>query len=328
MTTRRATLRTPAKINLDLRVLGKRPDGYHELRTVFHTISLADRIEIAFTRARRTEIEIASTVTIDGPNLVEKAARLVLDHLKIHGRVEFRLKKKIPMGAGLGGGSTNAAAVLLALPALAGGKRIGIEALAEMGTSLGSDIPFFLYGGAAMGAGRGEELYPLPDIKLGPMLLVCPEVHSSTPEAYRALARPALTSILSSRDTNNFRSSVWDLAGGLSSGQSALCVNDFESVVFSRYPQLAKIKGQLLKLGGMPALMSGSGSSLFGVFRTSETRERARVAIEKSRVTSKERIFAVTLLSRSRYEQMWRRQLLEHVVESDPLWPPRSRYAR
>ena len=117
--TRQARLRALAKINLDLRVLHARPDNYHELRTIFQTISLADTIEVEFTRSRCTSIELRDDHQISD-NLIVKAAGLVLDAMRVSARVEFRLHKRIPMGAGLGGGSSDAAAVLLAIPALAG----------------------------------------------------------------------------------------------------------------------------------------------------------------------------------------------------------------
>lgn len=325
--TRRATLRTPAKINLDLRVLHQRPDGYHELRTVFQTISLADRLDVAFTPARRSSIRLASDTVIDGPNLIERAAEAVLDRLRARGTVEFRLSKNIPMGAGLGGGSTNAAAVLLALPVLAG-VRAPLAVLEEIALSLGSDVPFFLYGGAALGLGRGEELYPLPDVALGPALLVAPELHSSTADAYRALRRPKLTTAPSSSDSNSFRSCAWRLSGRLGEDPGALCANDFESAVFSRYPHLAQIKGRLLKLGASPALMSGSGSSLFGIFPSREARERARRSWKPRPGDVPERIFAVSLLSRGRYQRLWRSQLAGHADAQVGIWPPQSRYAR
>ncbi len=115
--TRHARLRALAKINLDLRVLGKRPDGFHELRTIFQTISLADTLEIAFTPARKTAIELTDALNI-ADNLVVRAARMTMDAMRATGRIEMRLTKRIPMGAGLGGGSSDAAAVLLALPVL------------------------------------------------------------------------------------------------------------------------------------------------------------------------------------------------------------------
>ncbi|MEK7751348.1 MAG: 4-(cytidine 5'-diphospho)-2-C-methyl-D-erythritol kinase, partial [Acidobacteriota bacterium] len=151
-------MRALAKLNLSLKVLNKRPDGYHELRTVFQTISLADTIDIEFTPGRRPEVELVSDVDIPD-NLVERTARLAMEALRIRGRARFRLTKRIPAGAGLGGGSSDAAAVLLGLPALAG-KRADLETLMDLGGRLGSDVPFFLLGGAAVALGRGTELYP------------------------------------------------------------------------------------------------------------------------------------------------------------------------
>ena len=176
-----------AKLNLGLRVLYKRPDGYHELRTVFQTISLADRIGISFTPAQGTSIEVHGTPAITD-NLVCKAALFVAEAAGIKGDIVFHLKKNIPMGAGLGGGSSDAAAVLLALPALAG-KRLAPEDLSSIAARLGSDVPFFLHGGTVLGLGRGEELYPLPDQASAQGLLVVPAIHSSTAEAYRDLSR-------------------------------------------------------------------------------------------------------------------------------------------
>src|SRR5580704_7014671 len=181
-----------AKLNLGLRVLYRRSDGYHEIRTVFQTISLADRLDISYTPARTLRIEVKGTPEIPD-NLVERAARLIMEAFSIQGHVLFNLKKNIPAGAGLGGGSSDAAAVLLALPALAK-KTIPADRLQMLAMQLGSDVPFFLYGGTALGLGRGEELYPLPDLPAARGLLVVPPIHSSTAEAYRDLS-PGLTSI-------------------------------------------------------------------------------------------------------------------------------------
>src|SRR5450755_1605852 len=144
---RRASLRALAKINLDLRVLHPRPDQYHELRTIFQTISLADTIEVEFAPARQTAIQINEDPAIPD-NLVVRAANLVLQAMQITARVEFQLRKRIPMGAGLGGGSSDAAAVLLALPVLAG-RPLELPRLMQLAAELGSDVPFFLLGGAA-----------------------------------------------------------------------------------------------------------------------------------------------------------------------------------
>ena len=184
--TRIARVKSLAKINLDLRVLAKRPDGFHDLRTVFQTISLADTIDIQFAPSRKTEITILDNQIPD--NLIQRAAEAALDAMKIHGRVQFILKKNIPMGGGLGGGSGNAASVLLALPVLAG-RAIPFEKLVEIGGRLGSDVPFFLSGGTAMALDRGTETYSLPDVAEEPVLLVSPAVHVATGPAYSALGR-------------------------------------------------------------------------------------------------------------------------------------------
>ncbi len=153
-------IRSLAKINLDLRVLNKRPDGFHELRSIFQTISLADTIEIEYQRGR-TKIELKSNLNIPG-NLILRAADILMKAVRATGQLRFDLTKRIPLGGGLGGGSSNAASVLLALPVLLG-KRLPFEKLMELGAELGSDVPFYLTGGTAAGIGRGTELYPLPD---------------------------------------------------------------------------------------------------------------------------------------------------------------------
>lgn len=316
--TREARLAACAKLNLDLRVLQKRADGYHELRTVFQTISLADRIDVAYTPSRKTKITLESALDIPD-NLVVRAAQLVMDAAKATGEVRFRLTKRIPMGAGLGGGSTDAAAILLALPALAG-KIVPLQTLYALAAQLGSDVPFFLEGGTALGLGRGEELYPLPAARLGPILLVTPGVHVSTSEAYRALGRELTFNGLS-HSINSFRSFVWSLGGGLSSGdQPSFGQNDFESAVFGRHPKLRALKNRLLQAGALSALMTGSGSALFGVFGSREERRRAAARFREQTV------YPVSAVSRDVYRSLWRRQLRAHITGNE--WPPRSHYAR
>ena len=308
--TRRATLRALAKVNLDLRVLGARPDGYHEIRTVFQTISLADIIDVEFTRARDTIIEIDGADIPD--NLIAKAAALALDAMRVSARIRFRLRKRIPMGAGLGGGSSDAAAVLLALPALAA-RRLPLPQTMELAAGLGSDVPFFLLGGAAVALGRGTELYPLPDSPPRPALLVAPGLHVSTPAAYRALA-PRLTSESQQNKIVSFQSLVW---GELGDNSYARGSNDFEAVVFEQFPQLAAIKRRLVKLGADPAMMTGSGSALFGLFRTREQVNQAAMTFRQ------ENVFSVSLVSRARYRSFWWRALRPYVEEN--IWPPLSR---
>ncbi|MGH9628772.1 MAG: 4-(cytidine 5'-diphospho)-2-C-methyl-D-erythritol kinase [Bryobacteraceae bacterium] len=318
---RRARLTPLAKINLTLEVLHRRSDGFHELRTVFQTVSLADILEIELTPARRTSVNIECGVDIGGDikdNLVVRAAHAVLDAMRVRARVNFRLIKRIPMGAGLGGGSSDAAAVLLALPVLAG-RVLPMEHLGELAAALGSDVPFFLTGGAALGLGRGTEIYPLPGPPQAPALLVHSGIHVSTAEAYEALARP-LTCPEPSHKINSSRLMALSLAGGVSvEGWARFCKNDFEPVVFQRQASLKSLKRRLQSLGAVPAMMTGSGSAMFGIFPSRAGRDQAGAAFQK------ESVFAVSLVGRSRYQALWWRQLREHIA--DKLWPPQSRYA-
>jgi 4-diphosphocytidyl-2-C-methyl-D-erythritol kinase len=313
-TARRASVTALAKLNLDLRVLYRRPDQYHELRTVFQTISLGDAIDLVFTPARRVEITLQSDLDIPD-NIMAKAAALVMEETGARGRVELRLAKRIPMAGGLGGGSSDAAAVLLALPVLAG-RVVELPRLIELGASLGSDVPFFLLGGTAAGIGRGTELFPLPDARPRPGVLVSPGLHVSTAAAYAALA-PGLTTECIQNKIVTFQSRLWS---GESVGPAA-GGNDFESVAFTQHPALASLKQRLLKLGAEPAMMTGSGSALFGLF---ETREEAARAIQSIREDVQ--VFRISLVGRARYRAMWWRRLDAHIKEKR--WPPRSRYVR
>lgn len=316
-TTRQARVRALAKINLDLRVIAKRPDGYHELRTIFQTISLADSIAIRFTPGRKTGIQVHSSPEI-ADNLVERAARLVMESRGPEGEVAIRLTKRIPMGAGLGGGSSDAAAILLALPALTG-RNPPIATLCALAGELGSDVPFFLLGGTAVGIGRGAEVFPLPDGPARMGVLVTPGVPVSTAEAYRRLS-PRLTSELPENKIFTFQSHAWE-AGDPTGGPQPATVraaNDFEAVVFEQHRGLAVLKRRLSRAGARPALMTGSGSAVFGLF---EDRNEVARALE---LLKNQSAFRISLVSRARYRSMWWRALEEHIDER--VWPPQSRY--
>jgi 4-diphosphocytidyl-2-C-methyl-D-erythritol kinase len=224
----------------------------------------------------------------------------------------MRLVKRIPMGAGLGGGSSDAAAVLLALPALAG-RIIPLPDLTAMAAELGSDVPFFLLGGAAVGIGRGTELFPLPDTPLLPGVLLTPGVHVNTAQAYRDLS-PRLTTDLQRNKMYSFQSLTWG-GKGLAGAQ-----NDFEDVVFEQHPPLAALKKRLVRAGATAALMTGSGSALFGLFPDAEASRRAMQSFKGTPS------FRISLVSRVRYRSMWRRALAEHIEAGT--WPPQSRYSR
>jgi 4-diphosphocytidyl-2-C-methyl-D-erythritol kinase len=318
MTSRHASLLAFAKINLDLRVLCRRSDNYHELRTIFQTISLADRIDVSFTASRKTKIQVTGNIEIPD-NLMARAAKLALGAMRATGHVEFKLRKRIPMGAGLGGGSSDAAAVLLCLPVLAG-RVLEMSTLLKLGEELGSDVPFFLLGGSAVGLGRGSELYPLPDRPAQAGVLVAPNVHVSTADAYRRLSSQ-LTSESQQNKIVSFQSTAWREYAELSrGGDSGAGENDFERVVFDQHPELESIKRRLLKLGARPALMSGSGSAIFGLF---SRRDKIQSIIQSFR---EESVFPITLVSRDKYRSEWWKRLRLHTKEK--LWPPQSRYAR
>ena len=308
--TRRARVRALAKINLDLRVLGKRPDGFHELRTVFQTIDLADTLEIAYTPARKTTVSLVDELHI-ADNLVVRAARVLMAWMRVTGQLEMRLTKRIPMGAGLGGGSSDAAAVLLALPVLIG-RHLDLPMLCRIGEQLGSDVPFFLLGGTAVGIGRGSELFPLPDTPAQRGILVAPGIHVNTAQAYRDLS-PRLTTELQQNKIDSFQSVAWD------TGCLATASNDFEAVVFKQHRKLATLKKRLVRAGATAALMTGSGSALFGLFPDADGITRA------GELLGAVQTFPIWLVGRARYRAMWRRALKEHTTPG--LWPLQSRYS-
>ncbi|MBL8229503.1 MAG: 4-(cytidine 5'-diphospho)-2-C-methyl-D-erythritol kinase [Bryobacterales bacterium] len=249
-----------AKINLSLRVLYKRADNYHELRTVFQTISLSDEITLIYQPARITEVTVECTVPIEN-NLAVKAAHAVLEAAKAHGKVHLILEKRIPMGGGLGGGSTDAAAVLLALSALMR-RPLPKEKLAELAATLGSDVPFFLIGGTVLGMGRGEELYPFPQPDTSYGILLTPEIHVSTAEAYQSLGR-TLTQV----SGVGFAMESWGIGEGASLEQwRRFCANDFEEPVFARHPELGELRNRMEAAGAIIARMTGSGAAIFGLF--------------------------------------------------------------
>jgi 4-diphosphocytidyl-2-C-methyl-D-erythritol kinase len=299
-----------AKVNLGLYILYRRPDNFHELRTVFQTISLADSIELDYRRSG----EIAVDLTCDQPdlagpdNLASRAAVKLLEVVGTGGRVRLHLKKNIPVGAGLGGGSSDAAAVLLALASRLR-PRPQPQVLLRTARELGSDVPFFLIGGRALGIGRGAEIYPLADIPARWLVVAAPALPISTAEAYRAWS-PALTSSSWEDKIDRFCSTVCAderrLAGrGGPRGFPVSLENDFESVVFQRYPELQKLKARLERLGARPALLCGSGSAVFGMFAGRRQALHARDSLD----LEDGRCFVVQTVSRAGYRTRWRKWL-------------------
>ncbi|GIV56465.1 MAG: 4-diphosphocytidyl-2-C-methyl-D-erythritol kinase [Candidatus Kapaibacterium sp.] len=247
-----------AKINIGLHVLGKRDDGYHSIATIFAPLAFHDRITIE--PAHELHIQMVPSYGItERENLVWRAATLLAKRLGCTSGAKITIEKHIPPGSGLGGGSSNAASVLLGLLSL-WNRTLPYDELRALALELGSDVPFFLRPQLAYAEGRGEQLTPLPPIPERSVLLVLPNFFISTSWAYSALARsgehprPRLLSdalIVSALDGALLRS---------------VCTNDFESVVFAAHPELAAIKEQLYNVGAQYASLSGTGSALFGFF--------------------------------------------------------------
>jgi 4-diphosphocytidyl-2-C-methyl-D-erythritol kinase len=259
---------------------------------VFQTISLADRMELHFQPSPEIDIAIAGNIEIED-NLIARAAHAVFRETGQSGDLRVRLSKRIPMGAGLGGGSSDAAAILLSLPGLLGCP-IPPERLHMLAAELGSDVPFFLYGGAAVGIGRGEELFPLPDLPRYNGLLITPEIYVSTAEAYGSLT-PHLGDVPTSQKQAAFGQFAW-------TGDLAMAANDFEAPVFARHPELGVIRDQLAESGAICARMTGSGSSLFAFFADRQTRVASRTALRRYRT------IPFSLVSRASYRRLWERQ--------------------
>lgn len=306
MSERRFQVEAYAKINLSLKVLDKRPDHFHEIRTVFHTVSLADSIEIIWQPSRRTRITLDDPLAIPD-NLMVRAADAVLAKAKKTGSVTMHLTKRIPMGGGLGGGSSDAAAVIRCL-ASSFRQTLDFDSCVEIAATLGSDIPYFLHGGPVLAMGRGEEMYPLPDLPSTAGLLVCAPIHVSTPDAYRALKRRnwgELTGPPQSRILNKFQALARSVAEKRPASEwGHLAENDFEAAVFQAHPLLQKLVRTLEKKGARPARMSGSGASIFGLFPSRVEAKAAQEAFE-----SPVRTYPVTLVSRRQFETRWRRWL-------------------
>ena len=256
-----------AKINLGLRLLRKREDGYHDIATVFQQIDLHDRITFQRTRG---PIRITSShpgLPLTEENLIHRAFTLFQETLGIRGGLEAHVHKQIPVGAGLGGGSSNAAVTLTAANRLWGTK-LRPDDLAKIAAQIGSDVPFFLRGGTALGQGRGEILAPLVWLTDYWVVLVYSGIHVSTTWAYRQ----AKINLTKEEKFTKFRAifekkPVHALRKTLK--------NDLEGVVFRRHPVLRELKEKMYKRDAFYASMSGSGSSVYGLFFHQEDAEKA-----------------------------------------------------
>jgi 4-diphosphocytidyl-2-C-methyl-D-erythritol kinase len=261
-----------AKVNLTLEVLNRRPDGYHEISTVMHAVDLSDRLvlEDADVCALHTS---APGVPIDERNLALRAALMLREAAKVDRGVRITLDKRIPVAAGLGGGSTDAAAVLVGLNRL---WDLGwsTESLQELAIGLGMDVPFFLQGGAAVGTGRGERLSPLGGSSMG-LVLVNPRFPVSTAEMY-AQVTPAQYS-----DGGRARQVVRALTTHRADRVASSLYNGLEPAARAAYPQIEQMRAALIAAGALGAVMSGSGPTVFGIARSWEQARQIRARVTR-----------------------------------------------
>ncbi len=257
-----------AKINLGLYIIGKRPDSFHNIETIFYHINLFD--ELHLTAANHISISCSNPfIPTDSNNLCWKAVELLQNELGITNGVNIAIHKNIPTGAGLGGGSSDAAAILCNVPKL---WNINPQPslLEKLALKLGSDVPFFLLNSSAYAEGRGELLQEIVLSLPYWIVLINPQIHVSTPWAYK---------VLSEKRNGVFpiRQRMFDQFSHSPIQTIVNAKNDFEDIVFKQFPAIKKIKDQLSEFGSVVSLMSGSGSSVFGLF---ENEHSAQSAVE------------------------------------------------
>jgi len=268
-------IRAPAKINLTLRVVGKRADGYHLLDTIMVPVSLYDEIEIHQIRQNasgRSGSPALIKIRCNHPhvpsgqgNIAYRAAELLMRKANIHRSIAIRIRKKIPVGAGLGGGSTDAAAVLVGLNRM-WKLRLSVRQLERLALQLGADVPFFIRAKPARARGIGEKLRLLPNLRCRWLVLAYPGFPVATAWVFGNLP-PKLTKV-------SVNTSIATLLEGLDK-LDTLLINDLEQVTLRRYPEIVRVKSMLSLAGAAGVLMSGSGSSAFGVFKTKRLAEQA-----------------------------------------------------
>jgi len=312
-----------AKINIGLEIGPRRADGFHGLRTVYQTIALHDRLRVEV--ARGTGIEIRSNdphVPSDESNTCWRMAERAMKALKARGRVTIQIEKDLPIQGGLGGASSNAVATLLAIER-AVGKKLPPDERLRLAAEVGSDLPLFLIGGTVLGVGRGEEVYPLEDLPSLDCVIVTPEVGISTPQAFAdwdgTQEAGKLTAAAASDKLSGSSHAVCAWLSGSSTGvparsggdrAEALLLdlvhagieNDFESVVFPQHPELHELKRALERAGAEYASLSGSGSTVYGLFKSRELAQRAAKRLSADGMTA---VVTKTLTRREYWKRMF-----------------------
>lgn len=299
MCTGKLTVPSFAKVNWILKVLGRRPDGLHELLTLFQSLDLRDELSFEVVSSPAIQIEVEGRAVEDGPhNLVYRAARLVQSHCGVRRGVKIRLRKSIPVGAGLGGGSGNAAVTLMALNQL-WDCQMGRAEMKALGAGLGADVSFFFEGGAALGQGAGEDLQSLPDPSWElPVLLLYPRLEISTRQAYELGGWPPLNrDLLLTKNTLNTRIQRFCRSVDPLHDLLAIVENDFEEPILREFPQLAETCKSMLQAGCRKVMLCGSGSTLMGLADA----EILKAAAERLSQNSEMDAFLCPVLTRRRY---------------------------
>ena len=282
-----------AKINSFLRILGKRPDGYHEVATLLQTVSLRDELE--FEPRDDNEIVLHCddpSIPVDETNLIIKSAVALRQRIQSSLGAKITLTKRIPAQGGLGGASSNAAVTLFALNALWRGD-LRADNLWWIGRDIGVDVPFFLVGGRCIGIGTGSIVKPVHDSPKRHLIIVTPNAKVATASAYAALNAASLTT---SESNSILSSSLADMFSA-GSGRGPL-QNDFEGVIFEIEPEIERAKKVLLDAGARGALLAGSGSSVFGIFDDEAARDRA---LDNLKCEAGWRVFSCETISRDEY---------------------------
>ncbi len=254
------SLKAPAKINLSLDVLHKREDGFHEVEMIMTTVDLADRIELTRLEENRIKVDVSEGfVPNDHRNLAYQAAKLLKDRYNVSEGVLIHIRKNIPVSAGLAGGSSDAAATLRGLNEL-WNLQLSIDELASLGAQIGSDVSFCVYGGTALATGRGEKIKHISAPPPCWVILAKPPIGVSTAEVYRNLKlehlkHPNINQMISAIDNADYPLICSELG------------NVLETVTFKLYPQVQRIKEQMIRFGADGVLMSGSGPTVFGLVK-------------------------------------------------------------
>ena len=289
------TLPSFAKINLSLRIQGKRDDNFHELCTVFQTVSLKD--ELTFRESGEINLTCSDKrIPTDDKNLIVRAALKLREKYRIEKGAEIYLEKNIPAPGGLGGGSSNAAVALIGLSKLWKIKCDAAE-LAQIGKTLGADVPFFLCGGTALGTGRGDEISLLDDLEEKNLLIATPSISVSTAAAFARINVPRLTN----KRSKSILQICREQAKTVGFRQASL-TNDFEETIFRIEPEIERVKKTLLSFeGASAALLSGSGASVFAVFENAKLAQKAFDVLQNE---TDWRVFAVETVSRLHYRAL------------------------